>query len=89
MITAGVNEETQIRKIFAGSPRPSHRIASGIQASGGIGRSSEKTGPIRASKRLLKPMSRPSGTPVEMATRKPRNTRRRLCPMCWNSVPPA
>ena len=39
-------------------------MASGIQASGGIGRMSRKTGLIAASARRLQPIHRPSGTPV-------------------------
>ena len=87
-MTAGTKAETQIRKILALSPRPSHRMASGIQASGGIGRSIEKTGPISASARRLAPISRPTGMPVAMATTKPISTRRRLCSTCCSSVPP-
>src|SRR5215217_5371406 len=37
LIVAGTNAANQITRTFAASPSPSHRIVSGIQASGRIG----------------------------------------------------
>ena len=59
LITEGTKAANKITMILAASPRPSHRMASGIQASGGIGRISRKTGLISASARRLQPISRP------------------------------
>jgi hypothetical protein len=89
LITDGTKAENQITMIFAASPRPSQRIASGIHASGGIGRMMRKTGLISASTRRSQPIHRPSGTPVAMATRKPMATSFRLCTACEASVAPA
>ena len=71
LITEGTKAANQITMILAASPRPSHRIASGIQASGGIGRMIRNTGLIAASARRLQPIHSPSGTPVATATRNP------------------
>ena len=43
-MTEGTNAANQITTIFAASPMPSHRIVSGIQASGGIGLMNRNTG---------------------------------------------
>ena len=48
-MTAGTNAANQMISTFAASPRPSQTIASGIQASGGIGRISRKAGLMNAS----------------------------------------
>ena len=88
-MTDGTKAANQITMIFAASPSPSHRMASGIQASGGIGRMIRKTGLISASALRLKPISRPSGTPVATATRKPIATSRSECSACVTSVPSA
>src|SRR5829696_2389950 len=79
LIVAGTNAANQITRTFAASPSPSHRIVSGIQASGGIGRISRKTGLMRASARRLQPIRSPSGTPVRAATANPSATSFRLC----------
>ena len=63
LITEGTKAESQTTKILASSPRPNQRMLNGIQASGGMGRSNEKTGPTNASTSLLAPINRPSGTP--------------------------
>src|SRR5215212_12116326 len=79
LIVAGTNAANQITRTFAASPSPSHRIVSGIQASGGIGRITRKTGLMRASARRLQPIRSPSGTPVMAATANPSATSFRLC----------
>ena len=53
--------QTRCTMTFAASPMPSQRIASGIQASGGIGLMSRNTGLMSASARQLHPISSPSG----------------------------
>ena len=76
LITDGTKAAKKITMILAASPSPSQTMASGIQASGGIGRISRNTGLISASALRLQPMGRPSGMPTEIATRKPSATSR-------------
>ena len=49
LITDGTKAATKMTRIFDASDRPSQTIASGIQASGGIGRSKRKIGLKKAS----------------------------------------
>src|SRR3954454_8421258 len=86
LMTDGTKAAKKITMIFAPSPSPSQRIASGIQASGGIGRMREKTGVMKASKRPLAPMRIPSGAPSATATRKPMRTKRRLRSACCHRL---
>ena len=58
-------------------------IASGTQASGGIGRSSSNTGKTYSLNGCDHPRNSPSGTPVAVASRKAMDTRRQLTQMCW------
>ena len=51
------------------SPMPSHRMAIGIQAMGGIGRRTSKTGLTTLSKVRFQPMYMPSGSPVAAPSR--------------------
>src|SRR6185369_5755565 len=88
-MTAGTNAANQITRIFALSPRPSQTIARGIQASGGMGRMSRKAGLMKASKRRLRPMAIPKGTPVKTAKKNPSTTSRKLYKHSVMSVPPA
>ena len=73
--------------ILAALPRPSQTMASGIQASGGMGRSSRKTGFTSASTVRLAPMARPRVTPTPDATTKPMLTSNTLVSTCWCSRP--
>ena len=61
LMTDGTKAATQITMILAASPSPSQTMASGIQASGGIGRISRKTGLMRASARRLPAHRQPEG----------------------------
>ena len=63
-MTAGTNAANQMISTFAASPRPSQTIASGIHASGGMGRISRNAGLTNASNDRLQPIARPSGTPT-------------------------
>src|SRR6218665_851781 len=74
LITEGTKAATKITMTFAASPRPSHTMASGIQASGGIGRSNRNTGLTNASTVRLAPIASPSSTPGVAATTKPNPT---------------
>ena len=58
-------------------------IASGTQASGGIGRSSSKTGKTYSLNSCDHPRKSPSGTPAAVARTKAMETRRKLTQMCW------
>ena len=60
------------------SPRPNHKMAMGIQARGGTGRSSSTTGLTRFRSRADQPMASPRGTANTQATAKPVPTRIRL-----------
>ncbi len=82
MITAGTNAANQMISTFAASPRPSHTIASGIHASGGIGRISRNAGLTNASNERLAPIARPSGTPTSVAAANPSSTSFTLCRTC-------
>ena len=61
LMTEGTKAANQITIIFAASPMPSHKIASGIQVSGGIGLMNRNTGLMKASARRFHPINRPSG----------------------------
>jgi hypothetical protein len=74
LMTDGTKAENQITMILAASPRPSQRIAKGIQASGGIGRMMRNIGLTKASTRRLQPIQSPKGTPVSTATANPITT---------------
>src|SRR6218665_6250 len=76
LITEGTKAATKITMTFAASPRPSHTMASGIQASGGIGRSNRNTGLTNASTVRLAPIASPRSTPGVAATTKPTPTTR-------------
>ena len=57
-------------------------IASGTHASGGIGRSSSKTGNTYCLNRCDQPRNRPSGTPIAVARKNAIAMRRVLTQMC-------
>ena len=57
-------------------------MASGIQASGGIGRSSSKTGKTYSLNVCDQPRKRPSGMPAAVASVKAMVTRRTLTQIC-------
>ena len=64
LMTLGTNADSQMMNALAGSPIPSQRIASGIQAIGGIGRIISKIGLTISSTLRNQPMASPSGTPM-------------------------
>src|SRR6218665_2541331 len=69
LITAGTKAATKITMTFAASPRPSHTMASGIQASGGIGGRNKKTGVAKAPPPPPGPLTRPHRQPQQHARR--------------------
>jgi hypothetical protein len=81
-MTDGTKAETKMTISLAASPRPSQTMASGIQASGGMGRSSRKIGLTKASVARLAPMASPSTTPAVDATTKPDVTSSTLRSAC-------
>ena len=52
-------------------PVPNHRAANGTQAIGAMKRRPSNTGVTISSSQRNQPMSRPSGTPMTAASRKP------------------
>ncbi len=70
-MTDGTKAATKITITLAASPSPSQTIASGIQASGGIGRRNRNAGLSSASTVRLAPIASPSATPSDDATTKP------------------
>ena len=76
----------KIRKYLVVSPSPNHRIASGIQAMGGMGRTISIMGLKIASTRGYQPMVTPKVTPRTAAIRKPVNTRDKLHRICPKMV---
>src|SRR5689334_5641905 len=73
-MTAGTKAANQMISTFAASPKPSQTIASGIHASGGIGRISRNAGLAKASNERFQPIANPSGTPIAIAAMKPSST---------------
>ncbi len=88
-MTEGTKAAKKMTIILAASPRPSQTMASGIQASGGIGRRIRKIGLTKASTVRLAPIARPSATPTDEATAKPivtSSTLRSTC-SCQRALP--
>src|SRR5712692_4108521 len=71
------------------SPMPNQRMASGIQASGEMGRNNSTKGRTYRSSRSLRPMAIPSGMATATARVQARKIRPRLAPVCWKSTPEA
>ena len=86
LMTEGTKAAKKMTMILAVSPSPNHRMASGIQAKGGMGRSSMNTGFSTASAVALVPISRPRGTPTATDTTKPSATSFSDCSTCTTSV---
>src|SRR6267142_3534548 len=78
---------TQTTKTLPASPIPNHRMASGIQASGEIGRKISTNGSTIRSMRRYHPMASPSGIANAAVMVHADNTRARLVPVCTNSSP--
>ncbi len=70
LMRAGTKAANQITRIFAALPKPSQRITSGIQASGGIGRIIWKIGLTIAAMRGPIPSPSRIAVPVPAATEK-------------------
>ena len=82
------NAPTKQMKILEPSATPSHRMAMGIQAMGGMGLSTSKMGETIFSHTRFQPMYSPSGRPSRMARKKAMSTRRRLQPICPHRLVP-
>jgi len=77
----------KIRKMGAASETPNHRMATGIQAIGEMGRRIWMTG-LKASKaRAYQPRSRPNGIPTRTASVNPQVTRKREATTYFSSSP--
>ena len=81
-MTDGTKAATKMTITLAASPSPSQTMASGIQASGGMGRRNRKAGLTSASTLRLLPMAMPSSTPRVPATAKPMTTSSTLRSTC-------
>ncbi len=68
----------KMTKILPPSSMPNQRMASGIQASGEIGRNSSTTGSSTRSSRCQRPMAKPSGTATIAASTQAESTRNTL-----------
>src|SRR2546425_1125693 len=87
--TMGKNAARKMMYSFCVSPIPNHRMLSGIQASGGIGRMNSSSGSTEARKPADHPMARPSGMPRIAPTPTATSTRRRLSAIWVISTPRA
>src|SRR4030095_1045668 len=85
--TMGKNDERKIRKIGERSPTPNHRMASGIQAMGEIGRRPWTSGFRNACANPNQPISIPTGTASATASRYPTVTRKSEATRCLSSSP--
>src|SRR5438270_5126011 len=83
----GKNVATHTTNTLPASPMPNHRMASGIQASGEIGRKISTKGSTICSNRCDHPMASPSGIAIAPVIIHAENTRARLMPVCTNSSP--
>jgi hypothetical protein len=77
----------KIKNALEASPIPNQRIASGIQAIGGIGRKNSRTGLIKSANCLFIPPAKPKTTPANTPTRKPIVVLRRLAKTWGNIIP--
>src|SRR5215210_955157 len=77
----------KIRKMGAMSDTPNHRMATGIQAIGEIGRSTWMAGLKARMAGVNQPRSRPKGIPTKTASRKPLATRNSDATMYLTSTP--
>ncbi|MNC88697.1 hypothetical protein D3C83_45400 [compost metagenome] len=71
-----------VRKITGVSSPLNITMASGTQASTGIGRSVSNTGKVKSRKFFDQPRNRPNGTPSAVEMRNAYSTRRMLDQMC-------
>src|SRR5229473_7400923 len=83
----GKKVATHTTNTLPASPMPNHRMASGIQASGEIGRKISTKGSAICSNRCDQPMASPSGIAIAPVMIHAENTRARLVPVCTNSSP--
>jgi len=70
-----------------GLPTPNQRMASGVQAMGGIGRSASTSGLMKSERIRNQPRTTPSVSPTTAASAKPTSTRSILAPTWRSSVP--
>ena len=77
----------KIRKIGAASDTPNHRMATGIQAMGEIGRNAWISGLNACCARRNQPSISPKGTPTSTASTKPQVTRNSEATMYLKSSP--
>ncbi len=77
----GKKAPSTITNTFEPSPRPNQTMASGIQASGGMGRSSSTIGRTRRAVRSDQPTSTPRVTAARLPITKPARMRPRLMAM--------
>src|SRR5439155_124548 len=83
----GNSVATQTTNTLPASPMPNQRMASGIQASGEIGRKISTNGSTMRSTRRDHPMASPSGIAIAPVMVHAENTRARLVPVCRKSSP--
>jgi hypothetical protein len=89
LMTQGTKAATKIMKAFATNPTPSHKMLSGIQAMGGTGLISSKSGCATASIPRYHPMHNPRGVPMPIADTNPIRAKTRLVMKCSCSVAPS
>ena len=81
----GNSAPTKVMKIMLPSDEGNIRMASGIQATAGMGRATSSGGNRLSCAQRERPMTRPRPTPSTAASAKPRAMRPRLLLRCWTS----
>lgn len=86
-ISTGKKAPRKTRKIAGLSAMPNQMIASGIQDTGGIGRSIWSVGSSVFSNRRDQPMATPARIPSRLASAKPPKTRKALASASRSQCP--